>query len=121
MVALDDALKALEALHARYPEFSPLATQLHAAWPMLVPAVHRMEFEGGRVVLTLAFGEAAKVLRDLRLAADAVYLDGFSPQRNPEMWAPAVLKSVARLCAKDATAATWSAASPVRAALKAIA
>ncbi|HEX5612994.1 MAG TPA: bifunctional tRNA (5-methylaminomethyl-2-thiouridine)(34)-methyltransferase MnmD/FAD-dependent 5-carboxymethylaminomethyl-2-thiouridine(34) oxidoreductase MnmC, partial [Burkholderiales bacterium] len=107
----------LEELHARYPEFAPLAAQLHASWPMLVPAVHRLEFEGGRVVLTLAFADAAKTLRELRLRADAVYLDGFSPQRNPEMWSPAVMKAIGRLCAVGATAATWSAASSVRAAL----
>jgi len=107
----------LEQLHARYPEFALLAARLHAAWPMLVPAVHRLEFEGGRVVLTLALAEAAEALREFRLAADAVYLDGFSPQRNPEMWTPAVFKAIARLCAKDATAATWSTASSVRAAL----
>lgn len=107
----------LEELHARYPEFAPLAAQLHAAWPMLVPAVHRLEFEGGRVVLTLAFADAAKTLRELRLTADAVYLDGFSPQRNPEMWSPTVMKAIARLCAEGATAATWSAAGAVRTAL----
>lgn len=107
----------LEQLHARYPEFAPLAAQLHAAWPMLVPALHRLEFEGGRVVLTLAFADAAKTLRELRLTADAVYLDGFSPQRNPDMWSPAAMKSIARLCAEGATAATWSAAGAVRTAL----
>jgi len=107
----------LEELHARYPEFAPLAARLHAAWPMLVPAVHRLEFEAGRVVLALAFADAAKALRDLRLAADAVYLDGFSPQRNPEMWSPQTMRSVARLCAEGASAATWSAAGSVRTAL----
>jgi tRNA 5-methylaminomethyl-2-thiouridine biosynthesis bifunctional protein len=34
------------------------------------------------------------------------------------MWTPAVMKSIARLCAVDATAATWSAASSVRDALR---
>jgi hypothetical protein len=38
---------------------------------MLVPAVHRLEFDAGRVVLTLALADAPKALRELRLAADA--------------------------------------------------
>jgi tRNA 5-methylaminomethyl-2-thiouridine biosynthesis bifunctional protein len=57
------------------------------------------------------------VLRDLRLAADAIYLDGFSPAKNAEMWSPAMLRSVSRLAAPGATAATWSVAGPVRRAL----
>ncbi|TAK46203.1 MAG: bifunctional tRNA (5-methylaminomethyl-2-thiouridine)(34)-methyltransferase MnmD/FAD-dependent 5-carboxymethylaminomethyl-2-thiouridine(34) oxidoreductase MnmC [Betaproteobacteria bacterium] len=108
----------LEQLHARHPEFAPLAAQLHSAWPLLVPGVHRLEFEGGRVVLTLAFADATHALRELRLAADAVFLDGFDPRRNPELWSPELMRGVARACAPGATAATWSAAAAVREALR---
>jgi tRNA 5-methylaminomethyl-2-thiouridine biosynthesis bifunctional protein len=107
----------LEQIHARYPELAAPAAELHAAWPMLVPAVHRLEFDSQRVVLTLALADVQSALRELRLAANAIYLDGFSPQKNAEMWTPAVMKSAARLCAPDATAATWSAATSVRSAL----
>ena len=112
------ARQGLEQLHARHPEFAPLAAQLHAAWPLLVPGVHRLEFEGGRVVLTLAFADATHALRELRLAADAVFLDGFEPRRNPELWSPELIRIVARACAPGATAATWSAAASVRDALQ---
>ena len=108
----------LGLLHARYPEFAAQAAELHAAWPMLVPAVHRLEFESGRVVLTLVLSEAQKALRDLRLTANAIYLDGFAPPKNAEMWTPGVMTAIARLCAVDATAATWSTASGVREALQ---
>ncbi len=108
----------LEQLHARHPELAALAAQLHAAWPMLAPGMHRLEFEGGRVVLTLALMDAARELRELRLAADAVYLDGFDPRRNPQLWSPELIKIVARACAPGATAATWSAAASVREALR---
>jgi len=107
----------LERLHARYPEFAESAAALRAAWPPLVPGVHRLELEGGRVVLTLAFADAADALRELRLAADAIYLDGFAPAKNPEMWSAAALKALARLAAPGTTAATWSTAAPVREAL----
>jgi len=107
----------LEQLHSRYPALAAQAAELHAAWPMLVPALHRLEFDSGRVVLTLALADAEKALRELRLSANAIYLDGFSPEKNPEMWTPAAMRAVARLCAADATAATWSAARSVREAL----
>ncbi len=109
----------LAVLHAPHAEFAPLAEELRSAWPMLVPGMHRVEFEEGRVVLTLAFGDAQHLLPQLRLAADAIYLDGFAPAKNPDMWSPALLKSVARLAAPGATAATWSVAAPVREGLRA--
>jgi tRNA 5-methylaminomethyl-2-thiouridine biosynthesis bifunctional protein len=109
----------LAVLHAPHAEFAPLAEELRSAWPLLVPGMHRLEFEEGRVVLTLAFGEAQLLLPQLRLAADAIFLDGFAPAKNPDMWSPALLKAVARLAAPGATAATWSVAAPVREALRA--
>ncbi len=107
----------LAILLAGYPELSREAAQLEASWPLLVPGAHRLELEGGRVILTLVLSDVA-VLRELRLAADAVYLDGFAPRKNPEMWAPALMKRVARACAPGATAATWSTAASVRSALE---
>ena len=109
----------LAVLHAPYAELAPLSAELRDAWPLLVPGVHRLEFEQGRVVLTLAFGDAQQLLPQLRLAADAIFLDGFAPAKNPDMWSPALLKAVARLAAPGATAATWSVAAQVREALRA--
>jgi tRNA 5-methylaminomethyl-2-thiouridine biosynthesis bifunctional protein len=83
-----------------------------------VPGAHRIELEGGKVVLTLFFGDIALV-RDLRLSADAFYLDGFSPAKNADMWSPQVMRALARIAAPGATAATWSVAGSVRAALEA--
>ena len=106
----------LRALHQLYPELAEEARALHANWPMLVGGAHRVEF--GNVVLTLFFADIA-VLRDLRLAADAVYLDGFAPAKNPEMWTHQAMRALSRLAARDATVATWSVAGSVREALEA--
>ena len=108
---LDD----LRTLHQAYPELKEEAAALHASWPLLVPGAHRLEF--GNVVLTLFFADIA-LLRDLRLAADAIYLDGFAPARNPQMWTHQVMRAISRLAAPDATAATWSVAASVRNALE---
>lgn len=106
----------LQALHGRYPELARESAELHAKWPLLVPGTHRLEFDAGRVVLTLHFADV-KVLRELHFVADAVYLDGFSPEKNPEMWTPQTLRNVSRLAARGATVATWSVAPEVRHAL----
>ncbi|HYR32801.1 MAG TPA: bifunctional tRNA (5-methylaminomethyl-2-thiouridine)(34)-methyltransferase MnmD/FAD-dependent 5-carboxymethylaminomethyl-2-thiouridine(34) oxidoreductase MnmC [Burkholderiales bacterium] len=109
-------LEDLRTLHQRHPELKAEASALHARWPLLVGGAHRLEF--GSVVLTLFFADVA-VLRELRLAADAIYLDGFAPAKNPEMWTHQVMRSVSRLAARDATLATWSVAGSVREALEA--
>jgi tRNA 5-methylaminomethyl-2-thiouridine biosynthesis bifunctional protein len=114
-------LADLRALHDAYPEVREEAAALHAGWPALVSGGHRLEFADGMrgdVVLTLFFADIS-ILRDLRLCADAVYLDGFAPAKNPEMWTHPVMRSISRLAAQDATVATWSVAGCVRDALRA--
>jgi tRNA 5-methylaminomethyl-2-thiouridine biosynthesis bifunctional protein len=96
-----------------------LAAPLLAQWPPLLAGLHRLEFDGGRVILTLAFGDAEALLPQLDAPADAVFLDGFAPARNPAMWSAGVLREIGRLARPGATAATWSVAAGVRAGLAA--
>jgi tRNA 5-methylaminomethyl-2-thiouridine biosynthesis bifunctional protein len=100
-------------------DLKALADELAGQWPLPLPGLHRCEFEQGRVALTLAFGDARTVVPQLRLGADALFLDGFAPDRNPEMWEPALLRSLARLVRVDGRVATWTAARGVRDALAA--
>jgi tRNA 5-methylaminomethyl-2-thiouridine biosynthesis bifunctional protein len=104
----------LATLHARWPELGALADELRAQWPPLTPGVHRLHLDDGCVVLTLLFGDARDLLPQLRCRADAFYLDGFSPARNPELWSDALLAELGRLASPDATLATWSVSGAVR-------
>jgi len=106
----------LARVHATSP-WPELAPQLLQAWPPLVPNLHPIDFEGGRVRLLLALGDIAALLPALQLAADAYFLDGFAPARNPAMWEPRLLRALGRKAAADATAATWSVAQAVRSGL----
>jgi len=108
----------LALLLERFPEIKETGKQLAAQWPMLVPGMHRLAFDGGNVVLTLFFGDIAEGLPQLSLAADAFYLDGLAPAKNPQMWEPRLLRHLGRLAAPGATLATWSVAAPVREALQ---
>ncbi|KAG1379354.1 hypothetical protein G6F60_015248 [Rhizopus arrhizus] len=76
----------LSALLARYtPEpFAVLAQRLAAQWPVLLPGLHRLEFENGAVTLTLCFGRAQVLAPRLSARVDAFFLDGFAPDRNPD-------------------------------------
>ena len=91
-----------------------LAAALHAQWPPLTPNLHALDFDGGRVRLLLAFGDVAQVLPALEVRADAFFLDGFVPERNPAMWDARLFEALRRRAAPGATAATWSVARTVR-------
>ncbi len=108
--------ESLALLHARYPALAELSSALQTIWPQLVPGLQRLQFDGGQVTLTLAFADIA-VLNDLRLGADAFYLDGFAPEHNPEMWRARVMQSLARLARPGATFATYTTGKSVRDAL----
>jgi tRNA 5-methylaminomethyl-2-thiouridine biosynthesis bifunctional protein len=107
-----------QALQRVIPQaWQSLADQLVEQWPASIPGLHRLEFEGGAVTLTLAFGQAATVAPRLVASVDAYFFDGFSPKLNPEAWEPALLRQLSRLAAPDATFATWASNGGVRRAL----
>lgn len=100
-----------------HAELIPFAEQLQAQLWGLLPGFHRLVFEGGRVLLTLCIGDTKAVLREQSFEADSVYLDGFSPQRNPDIWDLHTFKAVARCCRRGTRIATWTIARSVRDAL----
>jgi tRNA U34 5-methylaminomethyl-2-thiouridine-forming methyltransferase MnmC len=59
-------------------------------------------------------GDARHTLPNWPKAADAWFLDGFSPAKNPELWGADLMAEVARHTAPQGTAATYTAAGFVR-------
>ncbi|WP_397475291.1 tRNA (5-methylaminomethyl-2-thiouridine)(34)-methyltransferase MnmD [Pusillimonas sp.] len=109
----------LAAASRELPEgLRELAGQLVDAWPVLLPGVHRLEFEAGRLTLTLFFGRIEQAAREAQAGADAFFLDGFAPDKNPAMWSPALFGQLVRLGRPEATAATWCVNGVVRRALR---
>lgn len=93
-----------------------LRARLVDAWPVLTPGWHDIDLgePGGAVRLMLGLGDVADLLPCLLAQVDAFYLDGFSPAKNPDMWADSLLSRLGRLAAPGATAATWTYARAVR-------
>ena len=79
-----------------FPELQALAEQLAGQWQAMLPGIHRLVFEGGQVQLTLAIGLAQDLLPTLDSAVDSIFLDGFSPEVNPELWELPLLRAVDR-------------------------
>lgn len=67
--------------------------------------------------LRLVLGDARQTLPRETFKADAWFLDGFSPAKNPELWAPELMQQVARCTAPQGSFSTYTAAGHVRRAL----
>ncbi len=65
----------------------------------------------------IIIGDAADTLGKWAGAADAWYLDGFSPAKNPEMWTDDLMRAVGDHTTPGGTFATYTAAGHVRRAL----
>ncbi len=71
------------------------------------------------VRLRVIKGDARDTLPGWTGQADAWFLDGFSPAKNPELWGPDLMAEVARHTAPGGTAASYTAAGFVRRGLEA--
>lgn len=69
--------------------------------------------------LRVVLGDARDTLPDWGGRADAWYLDGFSPAKNPELWGDDLMAEVAAHTAPHGTIATYTAAGFVRRGLQA--
>ena len=97
-----------------FAELAPLADALVAAW-----RPGGMTARIGPVTARVIVGDARVTLPCWEGRADAWFLDGFAPARNPELWEPALMREVARHTAPGGTVATYTAAGHVRRALAA--
>jgi len=104
---------------APWDELKALGRALLSAYPEPQRGFHRVfpavdDGERGAVSLTLLFGEAREMLGQLEADVDAWFLDGFAPDKNPDMWSGQIFAEMARLSTSRATVATYSAAGDVR-------
>jgi tRNA U34 5-methylaminomethyl-2-thiouridine-forming methyltransferase MnmC len=102
-----DARAALAA----FAEAAPFAEAIAAA----LEGDGRIETDS--LSARIIFGDARDTLPAWEGVADAWFLDGFAPARNPELWEAALMQAVADHPAPGGTCATYSAAGAVRAAL----
>ncbi|TRW95070.1 tRNA (5-methylaminomethyl-2-thiouridine)(34)-methyltransferase MnmD [Paracoccus sp. M683] len=97
----------MERAHAAFPELAGLAAQLRAGWP-------GRSMQVGLVEARVVIGDVRQTLPAWDGQADAWFLDGFSPAKNPEMWGEDVLAEIGRHTAPCGSFATYTAAGHVR-------
>jgi tRNA U34 5-methylaminomethyl-2-thiouridine-forming methyltransferase MnmC len=99
----DDMSRALAA----FPELAPWAERFLATWRGGICDL-------GTLHLEVIEGDARQALPAWQGFADAWFLDGFSPAKNPELWGADLMQQVANHTAQGGTAATYTAAGFVR-------
>ncbi|GGD36717.1 tRNA (5-methylaminomethyl-2-thiouridine)(34)-methyltransferase MnmD [Sinisalibacter lacisalsi] len=109
-MAAADMARALAA----FPEAEAVAGEFLGVWSR---GDRRADLGGFRV--EVIEGDARETLPLWQGRADAWFLDGFSPAKNPELWGDRLLADVARHTAPGGTAATYTAAGFVRRGLEA--
>ncbi|AOY87870.1 FAD-dependent cmnm(5)s(2)U34 oxidoreductase [Marinobacter salinus] len=112
----DDLIHALDL----WPELADLATELIENYPPLVKGAHRLVLGGGQVRLTLYFGDVLEAWQALEFNADAWFLDGFAPARNPEMWLDRAIAQVRAHSRPGSTLATFTSVGRIRRSLAAV-
>ena len=105
-----DIARALQA----FPEAEAVAAPFLAQWAQGARHI-RMEGLEAEVIV----GDVRQTLPVWQGRADAWFLDGFSPAKNPEMWGDALMAEVAAHTNPHGGFATYTAAGHVRRALQA--
>lgn len=112
----------LLTIHAHYPQFAEFSQKLTACWQPWQTGCERYHFD--EIYLDLWFGEMAESLVQLgdyhNQKIDCWFLDGFSPDKNPEMWNEHLYQQMFRLTRNGGSFATFTAASAVRRGLQAV-
>ena len=107
-------IEAMQRAVSVYPELDKIARAVFSGF-----RDGALNIRTNDLILNVISGDARRTLPNWREKADAWFLDGFAPSKNPELWEPELLSEVADHTKDDGTAATYSAAGHVRASLKA--
>jgi tRNA U34 5-methylaminomethyl-2-thiouridine-forming methyltransferase MnmC len=95
--------------HEAFPELAPFAARLSEAWAE-DPTLTTLSGINATVVL----GDARETMATQNWSADAWFLDGFSPAKNPELWDADLMRAVGNHTKLGGTCATYTAAGFVR-------
>lgn len=106
----EDARCALAA----WPELSDLSERLLQQWPGPVRGARELCFPEDGIRIVLHLGDIAEMLPQAVFAADAWFLDGFSPAKNEDMWSPGIYPEIAKHSAPGARLGTFTVAGAVR-------
>ncbi len=106
---LDDFSRALE----QWGDLAAHSKELIDKWQGLNEGVNIWQMDE-RITLEIIVAPIEQGFDRMTTHADAWYLDGFSPSKNPDMWSLGVMQAIASKSNESATVATYSSAGWVR-------
>lgn len=110
LLSKEQATRAL----SRWAELNDLTKRLLLNWPNRAKGIRRFEWQDFGVGLTLHIEDIKSALPASQFKANAWFLDGFAPSRNPEMWTDEIYRCIAERSLPETSLATFSVAGHVR-------
>ena len=111
-------IEDIKKLYSLFPELAKVANDLESQYPILTPGFHTLTFAEGKVKLILMLGDAKEMFSQVDISgSEGVqfwYWDGFSPQKNPEVFQNTLFKELIRISAPGAMGSSFTAAGWVR-------
>jgi len=109
IIALEKDRKVLEEIQRL-----EVPKSLKEHFEIIKKAAEKLSYKDNDVEISIILGDAVETVKNLKDKFDAVFLDPFSPSRNPELWTLSFFKDVRKLMKKNAILTTYSYARKVR-------
>ncbi|EQA63655.1 bifunctional tRNA (5-methylaminomethyl-2-thiouridine)(34)-methyltransferase MnmD/FAD-dependent 5-carboxymethylaminomethyl-2-thiouridine(34) oxidoreductase MnmC [Leptospira alexanderi] len=106
----EEISKAISA----FSELEEIKEEFLYSYQNLIPGMNYFRFLEGKIRLTLFLGNVADALCEISGKVDAIFLDGFAPSKNPEMWEESVLGNLKNVSKPGTTFSTFTVARTVR-------
>ncbi|XDD49718.1 bifunctional tRNA (5-methylaminomethyl-2-thiouridine)(34)-methyltransferase MnmD/FAD-dependent 5-carboxymethylaminomethyl-2-thiouridine(34) oxidoreductase MnmC [Leptospira sp. WS92.C1] len=97
-----------------FPELNEFKNEFLKSYQDLIPGMNYFRFQEGKIHLTLFLGDVKDALCEISGKVDAIYLDGFAPSKNPEMWEEFVFQNIRNVAKPGTTVSTFTVARMVR-------
>jgi tRNA 5-methylaminomethyl-2-thiouridine biosynthesis bifunctional protein len=104
----------LKEIYKEYPQIKFLGLRLLEEYTNLENGIHILEFREFNVQLTLIIGDIENEFFNFEKKVDVFYLDGFSPNKNSELWSQSIFEHLIFLSHKKSIFTTYSSAGLVK-------
>ncbi len=102
----EEILKAIQKITV--PKF------IEKEYKIIRDAANKLYYKEGDLEIKIVLGDARETIKTLNEKYDAVFLDPFSPKKNPELWTTEFLSNVWKRMKNGAILTTYSCAKIVR-------
>jgi tRNA 5-methylaminomethyl-2-thiouridine biosynthesis bifunctional protein len=107
-------VKDFRRANQKWSDLKSYVEEIVRAYPPSLEGLYCLELAEFNTRLVIGIGEALTRLKEVEGKFDAWYFDGFSPQKNPDLWSSDIFNEVARLSRAGTTFSSFSAAGAVR-------